>query len=217
MPSTAPIVALDGLGVRIGDTPILRGLDLTIGPGEAVGIHGGNGSGKTTLLRVLATLLAPTEGRARVLGADLTTSQRFGIRSRIELIGHAPALYPDLTLEENTAFVARVTGKRPELVSEVLDQVGLARARSRRASQCSLGMQRRAEFARVLLTEPDLVLLDEAHAGLDPQAGDLVAHITKLARARGGAAVLVAHDVKRTADLVDRAHEVSAGRLWDHE
>jgi len=67
----------------------------------------------------------------------------------------------------------------------------------------------------VLLTEPDLVLLDEAHAGLDPQAGDLVAHITKAARARGGAAVLVAHDVARTADLVDRAHDMSGGRLED--
>jgi heme exporter protein A len=210
-------VDLAGLGVRIGDTPVLRDLDLTISAGEAVGIHGGNGSGKTTLLRVLATLLAPTKGTGRVLGADLFSSRRFGIRSRIELIGHAPALFPNLTLEENTAFVARIAGKPAESVSVVLDQVGLARARSRRANQCSLGMQRRAEFARVLLTEPDLVLLDEAHAGLDPEAGDLVSHITKLARARGGAAVLVAHDVARTADLVDRSYEVSGGRLWNAE
>jgi len=208
-----PVIALRGLGLHIGDTPILRNLDLTIEAGEVIGIHGGNGSGKTTLLRIAATLLSPTEGSGEVLGADLFSDQRFAVRSRIEMVGHTPALYPQLTLEENTAFVATVAGHSQDRVGEVLDTVGLGGARHRRVDQCSHGMQRRAEFARVLLTGPDLLLLDEAHAGLDPEAADLVSAITKLTTARGGAVILVTHDAARAAAIVDRAYETQAGHL----
>ncbi len=208
-----PIVEFRALGVRIGDTPILRNVDLTIEPGEVIGVHGANGSGKTTLLRLAATLLGPTEGVASVLGADLFGDERYEVRSRIELVGHVPALYPQLTLEENTAFVARIAGRTPERVAEVLDQVGLAGARHRRVDQCSHGMQRRAEFARALLTEPDLLLLDEAQAGLDPQAVDLVAALTRRTTQRGGAVILVTHDAARAASIVDRAYETGEGRL----
>ncbi len=214
---TSPVVELRAVGVRLGDTPVLRDLDLVVPSGEALGIHGANGSGKSTLLRVLATLLAPTAGAGRVLGADLTGRDRFAVRPRIELVGHQPALYPELTLEENTAFVARVRGAGPERVAEVLDQVGLGRARHRRAAHCSHGMLRRAEFARVLLTGPDLLLLDEAHAGLDPAAGDLVALLAKQTQARGGAAVLVTHDAVRVRGLIDRAYELDAGHLWPRD
>ncbi|HSG79200.1 MAG TPA: ABC transporter ATP-binding protein [Acidimicrobiia bacterium] len=213
MPPAIPVVEFAGLGVRIGDTPILRGVDLRIEPGEAVGIHGANGSGKTTLLRVAATLLAPTEGRGRVLGADLFGSERFDVRGRIGLIGHTPALYPQLTLEENTAFVASITGRPDHLVTEVLAKVGLAGARHRRVDQCSHGMQRRAEFARVLLTEPDLLLLDEAHAGLDPLASDLVSALARRTTGRGGAVVFVTHDARRAATIVDRAYTTADGHL----
>lgn len=211
--SAGPVVEFIGLGVRIGDTPILRGVDLTIERGEVVGIHGGNGSGKTTLLRVAAALLAPTEGRGAVLGADLFSDERFQVRGRIGLIGHAPALYPQLTLEENTAFVASVAGRDQMLVGDVLAKVGLAGARHRRVDQCSHGMQRRAEFARILLLEPDLLLLDEAHAGLDPLAVDLVSVLTRRTTSRGGAVILVTHDAQRAASIVDRAYETGAGRL----
>lgn len=217
MSRSTPVVDLAGLGVRIGDTPILRGVDLRIGPGEAVGIHGGNGSGKTTLLRIAATLLAPTEGSGTVLGADLFGPGRFDVRGRIGLIGHTPALYPQLTLEENTAFVASVTGRSAEQVIDVLGKVGLAAARHRRVDQCSHGMQRRAEFARVLLTEPELLLLDEAHAGLDPAAADLVAAIAKRTTERGGAVVFVTHDAERAASIVDRAFTTEHGRLVPRE
>ncbi len=211
---TSPVVELRGVGVRLGDTPVLRDLDLTVAAGEAVGLHGANGSGKSTLLRVLATLLPLSAGAGAVLGADLAGPDRFAVRPRIGLVGHQPSLYPELTLHENTAFVARVRGDDPERVAEVLDQVGLGRARHRRADHCSHGMQRRAEFARVLLTAPDLLLLDEAHAGLDPAAADLVVLLAKQVQARGGAAVLVSHDPARMRGLVDRAYDLDGGKLW---
>jgi heme ABC exporter ATP-binding subunit CcmA len=209
------VVHLDGIGVRIGDTPILRNLHLSVGVGEAVGLIGSNGSGKTTLLRVLATLLRPTSGTGTVLGASLLEEERFEVRPRIGLIGHQPGLYPNLTLEENISFVARVLGKPLSVVGEVLQQVGLGAARHRTAAACSHGMQRRAEFARVIISEPHLLLLDEAHAGLDPQAADLVAHLAAQARTRGGAAVVVSHEHARIEPLVDRFVELHAGAISD--
>lgn len=212
---TDPLLDLRAVGVRLGDTPILRGVDLRVGAGEVVGLVGSNGSGKTTLLRVAATLLVPTSGSGSVLGAGLTEESRYDVRSRIGLIGHTPALYPNLSLEENTRFVAQLTGAAPGSVGAALDQVGLAGARHRRAVQCSHGMQRRAEFARLLITKPDLVLLDEAHAGLDRHAADLVAFILQDVRSRGGGAMLVSHEHNRMEPLVDRVVELWNGAVRD--
>jgi heme exporter protein A len=97
----APLAALRGVGVRLGATPVLRAVDLEVGAGQAVGLVGANGSGKTTLLRVLATLLPPTSGDGTVLGAPLDAPARLVVRPAIALLGHVPALYPQLTLEEN--------------------------------------------------------------------------------------------------------------------
>jgi ABC-type multidrug transport system ATPase subunit len=213
------IVDLKGIAVRIGDTPILRNLTLSVAPGEVVGLIGSNGSGKTTLLRVVATLLPPSEGDGTVLGAPLrgTGEERYAVRPRIGLIGHVPGLYPNLTLEENIAFIARMRGIPVSEVPLVLDRVGLGLARGRKAAHCSHGMQRRAEFARLVLTKPDLLLLDEAHAGLDPQAADLVAALVAGARSRGGAALVVSHEHARIAPLVDRFVELRAGAVADTE
>jgi len=207
------VIDLRAVGVRLGDTPILRNLHLRVAAGEAIGLIGANGSGKTTLLRLLATLLAPTDGEGAVLGVSLRSPERFAVRPRIGLIGHTPGLYPQLTLEENLAFIARIAGISAAAVHEVLDGVGLGLARHRRAAACSHGMQRRGEFARVMLTRPDLLLLDEAHAGLDPQAAELVAHLVNGARRRGGAAVVVSHEPGRISPLVDRFVELQAGAI----
>jgi heme exporter protein A len=211
-----PLLDLRAVGVRLGDTPILRGVELRVDPGEAVGLVGANGSGKTTLLRVAATLLSPTAGDGTVLGAGLKDDARFDVRGRIGLIGHTPALYPNLSLEENTRFVANLVGAPAGLVGAALDRVGLVGARHRRAIQCSHGMQRRAEFARLLITKPDLLLLDEAHAGLDRHAADLVAFLLQDVRNRGGGAMLVSHEHNRMAPLVDRVVELRNGavRAW---
>jgi heme exporter protein A len=214
---TLPLVELRGVGVRVGDTPILRGADLRVDPGEAIGLVGANGSGKTTLLRLVATLLAPTSGTGEVLGAGLAAEERYEVRRRIGLIGHTPALYPNLTLEENTRFVAGLVGAPGGAVAAALDEVGLAGARHRRAVHCSHGMQRRAEFARLLITLPDLVLLDEAHAGLDRHAADLVAFIVDGVRSRGGGAILVSHEHNRMAPVVDRVVELRNGSVGDWE
>lgn len=203
-PMTGPIVDLAGIAVRRPGALVLRDVSLRIAPGEAVGLFGGNGSGKTTLLRVLATLLRPTAGAGTVLGAALGTNQVEAVRPRIGLIAHEPALAERLTLLENLTLFARLGGHPPDAARTALEDVGLAGAVDRPAAACSNGMRRRAEFARILLLSPTLLLLDEAHVGLDPAAGRLVEHVAAEVVGRGGAVVLVSHEHDRAKGIIHR-------------
>jgi len=197
------IVLLDGASVRFGPIPVLDGVDLTVEPGQTVGIAGPNGSGKTTLLGVIATLVPLTGGTGRVFGAPLGSAAAVGVRGRIGLSGHDPALYEHLTLAENLALVARLAGLPQTEVERALDIVGLTAAGARRTDRCSHGMRRRVDLATIVMTDPDLVLLDEAHAGLDAAADAIIAALIRRATGRGGAAVIVSHDVDRLADETD--------------
>ncbi len=199
--------------IRIGTATIVRNADLTVHAGEAIGVFGPNGAGKTTLLRVLATLRRPVSGTTRVLGADVSSADRFRVRRQIGLIGHTPALYPELTLAENTRFAADISGHDAGRVHEVLAAVGLAGAAERRAGRSSHGMQRRAEFARVLLQAPRLLLLDEPYNTLDEEAASLVDLVVERTLTSGGAAVVVSHDRDRVAGLIGRSTELKSGRL----
>ncbi|OFW63383.1 MAG: hypothetical protein A2135_01820 [Actinobacteria bacterium RBG_16_67_15] len=209
----APVVDVSSLAVRRPGALVLRQVELRVDAGEAIGLFGDNGSGKTTLLRVLATLIRPSEGGGTVLGARLGTAEIEAIRPRIGLIGHEPALYPNLTLGENLALVHDLCAAPAATPAEALAAVGLAAAGRRRVAHCSNGMRRRAEFARMLITRPDLLLLDEAHVGLDPAAASLVAHLVADVRERGGAAVVVSHERDRVAGIVGRTVVLGDGRL----
>jgi len=213
MLDTTAIADLDRIGVRVGATFILHEASMRIVAGETLGVFGANGAGKTTLLRLLATLIVPVGGSAHVLGADLATPERYDVRSRIGFVGHVPGLYAELTLAENLSFVAQAQGIDESEVEKSLAAVGLAAAADRRAEVCSHGMQRRAEFARIIMTQPDLLLLDEPHSALDADAVDLVDALVHQTVERGGAAVLVSHDRDRVAKLADECLEVLGGAL----
>ena len=210
---SSPVVELTAVSATVERTPVLRDLSMRVAPGEAVGLVGANGSGKSTLLRLLATLLPPTAGTGLVLGARLGTREVERVRRSIALVGHAPALYPRLTLGENLTFFCRLTGRSPDAAASALAQVGLGRATDRPADRCSHGMLRRAELARVLITSPCLLLLDEAHAGLDGGSAGLVDVVVEEVRERGGAAVVVSHERHRLAGIVDRVLEIEGGSL----
>jgi len=213
--TTTHVATLEGATLRRPGSLVLRDIDLTLAPGDAMAVFGSNGSGKTTLLRVLATLLPPTSGTGTVLGARLGTAEVDRIRPRIGLVGHEPALAPNLTLGENLRLVARlaVGHEGPARAAAALDTVGLTGAADRLAARSSNGMKRRTEFARLLVTRPDLLLLDEAHVGLDPAAWQLVDHLVSEVTGRGGAAVIVAHEEDRVRPLVGRTATVVDGRL----
>lgn len=207
------IARLQGVSLTIGVTPILRDVDLELAEGERLGIAGPNGVGKTTLLMVLATLQSPTAGTGSVLGAVLGTPEVTAVRREIGLSGHTPALYDDLTLAENLIHVARLAAVDSKEVHRTLAEVGLEAAADRRAVDCSEGMRRRADLARLLLTRPRLVLLDEAHAGLDADARVIVDEVGRRVLARGGALVTVSHDPAALGRQADRVVELAAGMV----
>ena len=207
------IAELSGVGVRFGRMPVLRGIDLIINPGEVVGIIGPNGSGKSTLLRILATLLRPSVGDATVLGGRVGSDGILAARRRIALLGHHPGLWGELTLIENLTFVARLAGAQADGADRALELVGLGGAKNRRADHSSHGMQRRVEFARVKLIQPDLLLLDEAHAGLDKAAQALVRAAVRDVTDRNGGVVLVSHEPDRMLPLVTVTYHLEGGSL----
>ena len=207
------IVSLAAVSVRAGAVPILRDINVTVAEGESAGLFGANGAGKTTLLRLIATLTRPSAGTGTVFGIDLSSPDRFLVRPRIGYIGHTPGWYPELTLRENLTFVAHSMGIEDALAISCLESVGLGGAIDRRADRCSHGMKRRAEFARILMTKPDLLLLDEPHSALDADAIDLVDDLVARTIRWGGAAVLVSHDQARVKAVVDRTYEIEHGTL----
>jgi len=207
------ILALEKIEMLIGNVPVVSSASCSVESGQCLGIQGPNGSGKTTLLRVMATLLKPTSGRGFILGAPLGTTAVELIRPRIGLSGHLPALSDYLTLGENLGFVARITGRAAAMVGEVLETVGLAGAADRLAADCSHGMRKRADLARLFLTQPDLLLLDEPHAGLDSSATPLVAALVHHTTRKGGGAVIVSHDPTTMVDIADQHMTLRTGIL----
>jgi len=207
-------VELERVSLRRNGSLILSELDLVVEPGEIVAVRGPNGSGKTTLLRLISTLAAPTEGTARILGVDAADRKMvLGIRHRIGLVGHVPALWPELTLEENISVLPNSAPPGADSIIAALEAVGLARAADRRSDRASLGMQRRVEFARIRLQPPDLLLLDEAHAGLDAGAAALVEDTARLVQSQGGSVVVVSHEVRRMQGALSRILDLTDGRL----
>lgn len=207
------IARLENLRLDLGKTPVLTGVDLTVDTGERVGIAGPNGAGKTTLLSILATLRPPTDGTGEVLGASLGTPGVDEVRPRIAWSRHEPGLWDELTLAENLGHVARLAGLGADDAVAALDQVGLGAAAHRRADACSNGMRRRADLARLLMTRPTLVLLDEAQAGLDVEATVIIDAICHRTVSDDGGVVMVSHDAALLTDRVDRVLRLVHGKL----
>ncbi len=203
------VVALDRLERRYGDRTALDGVTAVVGTGETLTIFGPNGAGKTTLLRVLAGLLRPHGGTARVAGAQLP-DETWRLRGRIGYLGHDPLLYRELTGRENLRFHARLHGVAGARVEVLLDAVGMLRRAADPVRELSRGMLQRLAAARAVLHDPPLLLLDEPRAGLDPAAVALLEPL--IGRGSGRTRVLVTHDVEGGLAECDKALGLSAGR-----
>jgi len=166
-------VELDGLRRNYGERPALDGVTLTLPPGQTLVVFGPNGAGKTTLLRVLATLLRPHSGSVTVLGGQLP-DDAWRVRGRVGLLGHEPLLYRELTARENLRYHASLHGVGEDRVEALVEAVAMARRADEPLRTLSRGMVQRVAVARATLHDPELLLLDEPYANLDPAAIELV-------------------------------------------
>jgi heme exporter protein A len=182
---------LVGLERRYGERIALADVTLSLERGATLVVFGPNGAGKSTLLRVLAGLLRPHEGTVRVLGHRLP-EEDWAVRGRIGLLGHDPLLYRDLTGRENLRYHASLHGVRGERIDEVLEAVGMRRRADEPVRSLSRGMVQRLAVCRAVLHDPDVLLLDEPRANLDPAAGELVEPL--IGRASGRTRVVTSHD-----------------------
>jgi ABC-type multidrug transport system ATPase subunit len=221
------MVELDGVTRNYGERAALEDVTLTLPAGQTLVVFGPNGAGKTTLLRILATLLRPHAGRVSVLGERLP-DEAWKVRGRVGLLGHEPLLYRELSARENLRYHARLHGigdtkkgapacggHASERVEERLRAVSMSERADEPLRTLSRGMIQRVAVARATLHDPELLLLDEPYANLDPAAVELVAPLIGV----GGdpnqrrTRVLTSHDPQRGLAEADLALGLRGGRV----
>jgi heme exporter protein A len=202
-------IELDGLTRRYGERVALADVTLALPAGSTLVVFGPNGAGKSTLLRVLATLLRPHEGTVRVLGHDLP-DDGWAVRGRIGFLTHEPLLYRDLSGRENLRFHARLHGVGFDRVEALIDQVGMSMRADDRVHTYSRGMVQRLAVCRAVLHDPDVLLLDEPRANLDPAGADLVEPL--IGAASGRTRVVTSHDPAGGLAEADVALGLRGGR-----
>lgn len=190
------VLEADNLRKEFGALAAVDNVSLSIEQGQVLGLIGPNGAGKTTLLRILATLLRPTSGRARILGHDLTT-QSLSIRGRIGFVPDFFNLYGDLTLRECLRFFAEAYGVQPEWIArrvdEALEYVDLQDKQDGLVRHLSRGMVQRMGVGIRLVHDPDLYLLDEPASGLDPKARIQLRNVLRRLSAEGRTILISSH------------------------
>ena len=209
-------IEAEGLGRDYGPVRALEGLDLVVPRGSAVGLLGPNGAGKTTAMLLLATLLSPTRGSARVFGHDVVDDRR-AVRRRLGLVFQETTVDGLLTVGENFLFAARLAGLGGRLaraaVSDAMERAGLAQRAHQPARELSGGWRRLADVVRATLHQPDLLILDEPTVGLDPEHREMIWSILDRERREHGTTVLFSTHYLAEAEPADRVVLLARGRV----
>jgi heme exporter protein A len=203
------VIELDGLVRRYGEREALSDVSLSVASGQTLVVFGPNGAGKTTLLRVLSTLLRAHAGSVSVLGKSLP-EEAWAVRGRVGLLGHDPLLYRELTARENLRFHARLHDLSAERVEERLAAVSLTDRADEPLKTLSRGMVQRVAVARATLHDPELLLLDEPWANLDPAARELIEPLIGASATR--TRVISSHDPSGGLSEADLVLGLRAGR-----
>jgi ABC-2 type transport system ATP-binding protein len=204
-----------GLVKRFGPVTAIAGIDLEVQPGEVVGLLGPNGAGKTTTLHAVLGLVTPNAGEIRLFGRDISR-HRTEVLSRVNFAAGYINLPGALTVEENLLTFARMyaLAKPRARVAEVIELLDLAEMRHRRLRLLSSGQQTRVQLGKALLNEPELLVLDEPTASLDPDIGDRVRQLLLgWARAAGSAMLITSHNMLEIERMCDRIAFMQAGRI----
>jgi ABC-2 type transport system ATP-binding protein len=214
--SDRPAIEVSGMVKRFDAVVALDGLDLTASHGQVLGLLGPNGAGKTTLVRVLATLLRPDAGSARVLGLDVERDAA-RLRERIGLAGQYAAVDENLTGLENLTLVGRLYGMRRSAAKargrELLDHFELIEAANRPTKTYSGGMRRRLDLAAALVARPPVLFLDEPTAGLDPRSRLALWAVIEGLVAEGTSALLTTQYLDEADRLASTIAVIDHGRL----
>jgi ABC-2 type transport system ATP-binding protein len=205
-----------GLVKIFGDTRAVDGVDLAVRSGSVYGVLGPNGAGKTTTIRMLATLLRPDEGTARVLGHDIV-EEADAVRSAVTLTGQLASVDEDLTGRENLILVGRLLGlKRAQAktrATELLEAFGLAEAAAKLVKNYSGGMRRRLDIAASIVVTPRLMFLDEPTTGLDPRSRNQVWDIIRMLVAGGTTILLCTQYLEEADQLADGIAVIDHGKV----
>ena len=211
-----PAVQTNGLTRMYGSLAALSGLDLTVNKGDLFGFIGSNGAGKTTTLRILATFLAPSSGSATILGRDVV-KEADAVR---HVIGYMPdffGVYKDMEVTEYLDFFGACyripAAQREKTVSDVLELVGLSEKKGSLIGALSRGMQQRLGLARVLIHDPQLLLLDEPASGLDPRARIEMRELLRALQDMGKTIFFSSHILSEVADICTSIGIIEHGRL----
>jgi daunorubicin/doxorubicin transport system ATP-binding protein len=205
-----------GLVKTFGETRAVDGIDLTVPAGTVYGVLGTNGAGKTTEVKVLATLLRPDGGEARVFGHDVLR-EADAVRGRVSLTGQYASVDEDLTGTENLVLLGRLLGHRKRRAAERAEQLlaafGLAEAGGKQVKNYSGGMRRRIDIAASILNTPDLLFLDEPTTGLDPRSRNQVWDIVRAVVAQGTTVLLTTQYLDEADQLASRIAVIDKGRV----
>jgi ABC-2 type transport system ATP-binding protein len=211
-----PAILAEGLGKRLGEVRALEGVDIELPAGKVLALLGPNGAGKTTMVRILATLLAPDLGRARVAGFDVVT-QAGAVRRVIGLSGQYAAVDAYLTGGENLRMIGRLYGLSRDAArrraDELLERFDLVDAGGRRAGTYSGGMRRRLDVAASLVAAPPVLFLDEPTTGLDPHGRNAVWELLEELAAQGTTVLLTTQYMEEADRLADAIVVIDKGRV----
>jgi phospholipid/cholesterol/gamma-HCH transport system ATP-binding protein len=219
----APYIAVDNLKKAFGSHTVLDGISLSVGRGETLAVLGRSGTGKSVLLRLIIGLETPDSGSVSIHGQDiagLALDRMNEIRKKMGFLFQHAALYDSLTVGENVAFPLRhhrrelSRGERGDRVRQLLSEVGMEGDLDKMPSDISGGMQKRVGLARALALEPEILLLDEPTAGLDPiSSGEIDDLILKLQRERQMASIVVTHDLHSAKKIANRLALLDQGKV----
>jgi ABC-2 type transport system ATP-binding protein len=217
MTTQSPLaVEATGLVKSFGDTRAVDGVDLAVRSGSVYGVLGPNGAGKTTTIRMLATLIRPDAGSARVLGHDIV-EQADAVRGAVSLTGQLASVDEDLTGRENLILLARLLGHKRAAAkaraAELLEAFGLAEAAGRLVKHYSGGMRRRLDLAASIVVTPELMFLDEPTTGLDPRSRNQVWDIIRALVAEGTTILLCTQYLEEADQLADGIAVIDRGKV----
>ncbi|MEU3445942.1 ATP-binding cassette domain-containing protein [Streptomyces thermolilacinus] len=215
-PDSSPAVETHGLVKVFGTTRAVDGIDLRVPAGTVYGVLGPNGAGKTTAVKMLATLLRPDGGEARVFGRDVVRDAD-AVRGRVSLTGQYASVDEDLTGTENLVLLGRLLGHSRAAArdrsAQLLEAFGLSGAAGKQVKHYSGGMRRRIDIAASILNTPDLLFLDEPTTGLDPRSRNQVWDIVRAVVAQGTTVLLTTQYLDEADQLASRIAVIDKGRV----